>query len=65
MNSALTIYMEEFNTENLVRVYYEPSATYEYYDTRSNTYYNQFGQELRSPDEYDSNSEGYTPFGDE
>ncbi len=28
-------------------------------------YYNRFGQQLRDPEEYNTNSEGYTPFGDE
>jgi hypothetical protein len=55
----------EFNVENLERTYYEPSGSYEYYDVKTDTYYNQLGQELRSPEEYDTSSEGYTPFGDE
>ena len=49
-------------SENLA--YYEPSGTYEYYDSESDIYYNKFGQELRSETEYDV-TEGYTPFGDE
>jgi hypothetical protein len=28
-------------------------------------WFNQSGQNLRNPDEYDTNQEGYTPFGDE
>lgn len=40
-------------------------GSYAYYDEQTDTYYNDFGQELRNPDEYDQYSEGYTPFGDE
>jgi hypothetical protein len=28
-------------------------------------YYNHIGNRLRDPSEYDTSSEGYTPFGDE
>lgn len=48
----------EINTE-----YYGPSGSYEYFDGEN--FYNAAGQRLRNPDEYYSNSEGYTPFGDE
>jgi len=37
----------------------------EYYDGETGTYYNKAGQQLRDPDEYNPDSEGYTPFGDE
>ena len=49
----------------LERVYYPPSGSYEYYDSKTATYYNNSGQELRDPEEYNQYSEGYTPFGDE
>ncbi len=45
--------------------YYEPTGTYEIFDTDTQTYENQFGQQLRNPEQYNSSSEGYTPFGDE
>jgi hypothetical protein len=35
------------------------------YDIESDAYYNENGRRLRDPSEYDRNSEGYTPFGDE
>ena len=43
--------------------YYPPSDSMEYFDGK--TYYNWAGQRLRAPKEYDTQSEGYTPFGDE
>ncbi len=43
--------------------YYAPSASFEYTD--GSIFYNRSGQRLRSPKEYNPNSEGYTPFGDE
>ena len=45
--------------------YYLPSDSNEYYDDETETYYNRSGQELRDPEEYNPDSEGYTPFGDE
>ena len=45
------------------REYYSPSESYEYFDGEN--YYNSFGQQLRSPSEFNPYSEGYTPFGDE
>ena len=45
------------------KTYYAPSGTYEDFD--GNFYYNASGDRLRSPNEYDPYSEGYTPFGDE
>jgi hypothetical protein len=37
----------------------------ELFDEKTNTWLNWSGQQLRDPDEYNKNSEGYTPFGDE
>ena len=55
--------------ERLVPQYYEPSESWELYDPENDVYYNNFGQILRNPDEYDfsdfENMEGFTPFGDE
>ena len=53
------------NTENLTQAYYAPSDSYELMDESTGQFYNHSGQPLRDPDEYDSYSEGYTPFGDE
>lgn len=50
---------------NLEQSYYEPSESMELYDPINDQYYNSSGQTLRSPDEYNDNEEGYTPFGDE
>ena len=55
----------DMNTvRNLPYVYYA-HGTYAYWDEEMDTYYNDFGQELRNPSEYDTSAEGYTPFGDE
>ena len=54
---------EEF-LNSLEPAYYEPSESWELVD-ENGQYYNSSGQELRDPEEYDCNSEGYTPFGDE
>jgi len=43
--------------------YYSPTGTMEYFD--GSHFYNKSGQMLRDPQEYNKNSEGYTPFGDE
>jgi hypothetical protein len=51
--------------EKLDVMYYEPSDSYEYYDPKSNTFYNVFGQQLRHPESYRATTEAYTPFGDE
>ena len=51
---------EVFNQEH-----YLPSDSLERYCEECENWYNDFGQMLRSPDEYSSSSEGYTPFGDE
>jgi hypothetical protein len=53
------------NTKTLTTAYYSPSNSFELYDNKTGIFYNQSGQELRSPEEYDLNTEGYTPFGDE
>jgi hypothetical protein len=53
------------NTKILTTAYYSPSNSLELYDTETGIFYNQSRQELRSPEEYDLNIEGYTPFGDE
>lgn len=49
----------------LIKAYYSPSDSYEDYDPETGIFYNAFGQPLRDPADYDLNSEGYTPFGDE
>lgn len=45
--------------------YYSPSGSYENYDPETDTFFNNSGDQLRDPSEYDTSSEGYTPFGDE
>lgn len=45
--------------------YYSPSGSMELYDNRTGAWYNNSGQRLRNPNEYNPHSEGYTPFGDE
>jgi hypothetical protein len=45
--------------------YYPPSESMEFYHEATNTWYNNSGQRLRDPEEYNPHSEGYTPFGDE
>ena len=45
------------------RKYYSPSDSFEYY--YKGQFYNSSLDSLRNPAEYDSSSEGYTPFGDE
>ena len=49
--------------QDLEKEYYPPSDSYEYWD--GNYFYNNSGQQLRTPSEYNEYSEGYTPFGDE
>mgnify|MGYP001544611570 CR=1 FL=1 len=57
--------MENYDwLEELDWVYYG-HGTSAYYDSETDTYYNEFGQQLRNPNEYDTSGEGYTPFGDE
>ena len=51
--------------DEMIIEYYLPSDSNEYYDEETDTYYNSSGQQLRNPDEYNPDSEGYTPFGDE
>jgi len=43
--------------------YYSPSDSMELFD--GTYFYNRSGVQLRDPSEYDTSSEGYTPFGDE
>ena len=47
----------------ITREYYGPSDSFEYYDGEN--FYNENGQILRNPSEYNVYSEGFTPFGDE
>ena len=51
--------------QKLVQAYYAPSDSYELIDPKTGQFYNCSGDKLRDPKEYDSCSEGYTPFGDE
>lgn len=53
------------NLNNIETAYYWPSDTMEFYDSKTDTFYNAFGQELRHPESYSTSTEGYTPFGDE
>jgi hypothetical protein len=55
---------KEKNLGHLTMEYYGPSASMEWCDDDGN-YYNRSGSRLRSPEEYNPHSEGYTPFGDE
>ena len=55
----------EENNPHLVREYYSPSDTYELYDEETDTFYDRDGDPFRHPREFDPNSEGYTPWGDE
>ena len=57
--------MDEKIKTRLVKEYYFPSDSLEWYDPEENTFYNQSYQRLRNPQEYNKNCEGYTPFGDE
>jgi len=51
---------------SLPRVPYGSTGTIARYDEQTNTYYNEFGQDLRDPEEYDCDYEdGWTPMGDE
>ena len=54
---------ELFENGEIEEAYYAPSDSYEFYDGKC--FYNASGQRLRNPAEYDTRSEGYTPFGDE
>jgi len=45
------------------RAYYAPSSSMEYFDGEN--YYNASGDQLRDSKEYNTNSEGHTPWGDE
>lgn len=54
-----------YDGRELEHEYYAPSDSMELFDEKTNTWLNWSGQQLRDPDEYNKNSEGYTPFGDE
>lgn len=56
--------MQKEDLEQLDYVHYA-HGSYAYYDPYTDTYYNDFGQELRNPNEYNEQSEGYTPFWDD
>lgn len=46
--------------------YYEPSDSMELYNSKTHTYYNRSGSQLRNPSEYKPDPDGiYEPFGDE
>jgi hypothetical protein len=49
----------------LISKFYPPSCSFEDYDTETNSFFNSSGQKLRDPEEYETDCEGYTPFGDE
>lgn len=51
--------------DRLSEEFYGPSESYEYYDSIDDVWYNKSGSRLRDPEEYNTMSEGYTPFGDE
>ncbi len=55
--------MTQEELHELEYVPYGNTGTYAYFD--GEYYYNQFGQSLRNPVEYNEHAEGYTPFGDE
>lgn len=50
---------------DLEKKFYKPSESLEYFDPETGNFYNRSGDKLRDPEEYNANSEGYTPFGDE
>ena len=54
----------ELDNPNLIETNY-PCGTNALWNPETNEYYNMWGSRLRDPQEYDRNSEGYTPFGDE
>jgi hypothetical protein len=56
-------FQQKINNGDIWLDYYAPSDSEEYTDGQ--TFYNRSGQQLRDPEEYDPNGEGYTPFGDE
>ena len=56
--------MEElYDMGEVDKEYYYPSETMEYFD--GDCFYNSNGDTLRDLREYDTHSEGFTPFGDE
>lgn len=58
-----TLGIEIYN--RLEEEFYQPTRTYEWYDPHDDQWYNQSGQEIRNPDEYDPSDFEYMPFGDE
>jgi hypothetical protein len=57
-------FKDKIKNQELTKEYYSPSESMEWCDAEGN-YYNNTGNRLRSPEEYNPKSEGYTPFGDE
>lgn len=55
---------EKIENGEVQKEYYSPSESMEWCDEDGN-YYNNMGNRLRCPEEYNPRSEGYTPFGDE
>ena len=62
-NPKFQEFQQKINNGDVWLEYYAPSDSEEYTDGQ--TFYNRSGQQLRDPEEYDPNGEGYTPFGDE
>ena len=63
VTSTATAFEQRITEGKVWKSFYSPSGSNEWFD--GNTYYNNSGEELRDPCEYDECSEGYTPFGDE
>ena len=62
-NPEFQEFQQKINNGDVWLEYYAPSDSEEYTDGQ--IFYNRSGQQLRDPEEYDPNGEGYTPFGDE
>ncbi len=56
---------ELYHLGEITKQFYTPSDCYEFFDEEKEMFYNIFGQQLRSLEDYNPHSEGYTPFGDE
>lgn len=54
---------QAINNGEVYKEYYTPSASMEWFDGEN--FYNLCGNTLRDVSEFDTSSEGYTPFGDE
>jgi hypothetical protein len=54
----------ELDNPHLIETGY-PCGTTALWDPDTGVYYNASGSRLRDPEEYNRNTEGYTPFGDE